>query len=108
LRPGAVIPVARTTVAVSYGDLFAAANKAVNGLNADDLHTLTRELAVGWDGRADSLQKILDSSEQITGTFAQNTELLNSLIGQLTRTTTPLAAHSGELGGGLDDLTAFT
>lgn len=108
MRPGAVIPVSRTTVAVSYGDLFAAANRAVNGLNASDLQTLTHELAVGWDGRADSLQKILDGSEQITGTFAQNTELLNALIAQLTRTTGTLASHSGEFANGLDALTALT
>lgn len=108
LRPGAVIPVSRTSVAVSYGDLFAAANKAVNGLNANDLQVLTHELAVGWDGRADSLQKILDGSEQISGTFAQNTALLNSLIAQLTRTTGTMAAHSGEFANGLDGLTAFT
>ena len=108
MRAGAVIPVSRTSVAVSYSSLFAAANKAVQGLNAADLHTLTHELALGWNGRSQSLAQILDSSSQITSTFGQNTELLNSLVGQLTQISGTLATHSGELGTGLDNLTGFT
>jgi phospholipid/cholesterol/gamma-HCH transport system substrate-binding protein len=108
MKPGTVIPLSRTSVAISYGDLFAAANKAVKGLNATDLHTLTHELAVGWNGRSHSLAQILDSSDQITSTFGQNTELLNNLVGELTQVSNTLAAHSGELGAGLDNLTTFT
>src|ERR1051325_7321449 len=108
MRPGAVIPVSRTSVAVSYGDLFAAADKAVTGLDTDSLHTVTQELAKGWDGRAESLQSLLDSSSQITGTFGQNTELLDGLVSRLTRLSGTLAQHSTEFGQGLDNLTAFT
>jgi phospholipid/cholesterol/gamma-HCH transport system substrate-binding protein len=108
LHAGAVIPVSRTSVAVSYGDLFAAANKAVAGLNAQDLATFTHELALGWDGRAGSLQQILDSSSQITTTFGQNTALLDTLIRQLTETTTTMVQHGQDFGSGLDGLTAFT
>src|SRR5205807_2611919 len=35
MRTGEVIPMARTSVPQSYGDLFTAVNKAVNGLNPD-------------------------------------------------------------------------
>ncbi len=59
-------------------------------------------------GRSQSLAQILDSSSQITSTFGQNTELLNSLVGQLTEISGTLATHSGELGTGLDNLTGFT
>jgi phospholipid/cholesterol/gamma-HCH transport system substrate-binding protein len=88
--------------------MFAAANRAVTGLDAADLKTVTKELAAGWDGRAESLQTILDSSSQITGTFAQNTALLDSLISRLTQLSGTFADHSGDLGHGLDNLTAFT
>jgi phospholipid/cholesterol/gamma-HCH transport system substrate-binding protein len=108
MRPGTVIPLSRTSVAISYGDLFAAANRAVQGLNATDLHTLTRELAAGWNGRSQSLAQILDSSEQITSTFAQNTELLDSLVSELTQVSNTLAAHNGQLASGLDNLATFT
>ncbi|MEO5875344.1 MAG: MCE family protein [Streptosporangiaceae bacterium] len=108
LRAGAVIPLSRTSVAVTYRGLFAAANKAVQGLNPDDLHTVTHELAAGWNGRSESLVKILDSSEQITSTFAQNTDLLDRLIEQLTQISGTLARHRGELGSGLGDLASFT
>jgi phospholipid/cholesterol/gamma-HCH transport system substrate-binding protein len=108
LRGGETIPASRTTVAVSYDALFAAADKAVQGLNADDLHTLTHELALGWNGRSGSVSELLDSSEQITSTFAHNTALLNSLIGELTTVSGTLAAHRDELGSSLDNLTSFT
>lgn len=101
---GAVIPLSRTSVASSYDELFVAANNAVTGLNAGDLRTFTRELATGWDGRSDSLQKILDGTGQLTGTFAQNSALLDGLIGELTKTTTLLTAHRGRLAGGLEDI----
>lgn len=103
IRRGAVIPLSRTSIAPSYDELFTAANEAVTGLNAGDLRTFSRELAAGWDGRSDSLRKILDGSGQLTGTFAENSELLDGLIGELTATTTLLTAKRGELAGGLDD-----
>lgn len=108
MRGGETIPVSRTSVAVSYDSLFAAASQAVHGLDAGDLHTVTHELALGWDGRAGSVTELLDSSEQITKTFAGNTEVLDGLIGRLTVVTGTLAAHRDELGSSLDDLTAFT
>ncbi|MFA1546260.1 MCE family protein [Actinomadura chokoriensis] len=103
MRRGAVIPLARTSVAASYDELFTAANEAVTGLNAADLRTVSRELAAGWDGRSDSLQKMVDGTGQLTGTFARNSEVLDGLIGELTTTTTLLTAKRGELAGGLDD-----
>ncbi|TDC70733.1 MCE family protein [Actinomadura sp. GC306] len=99
----AVIPLSRTSVAASYDELFTAANEAVTGLNADDLRTFSRELAAGWDGRSDSLQKMLDGAGQLTGTFAENTALIDGLIGEMTATTGLLTAKRGELAGGLHD-----
>jgi len=104
IRRGAVIPLSRTSIAPSYDELFTAANEAVTGLNAGDLRTFSHELAAGWDGRSDSLRKILDGGGQLTGTFAENSELLDGLIGELTTTTTLLTAKRGELAGGLDDI----
>jgi phospholipid/cholesterol/gamma-HCH transport system substrate-binding protein len=108
MRTGEVIPMARTSVPQSYGDLFTAVNKAVNGLNPDDVSTLTRELAAGLDGRGDSLRQLIDSSSQITGTFARNTQMLNGLIGNLTALTDVLVAHRDDLGNGIDNLASVT
>ncbi|MCW2914473.1 MAG: hypothetical protein JWN52_2541 [Actinomycetia bacterium] len=108
MRAGEVIPMARTSVPQSYGDLFTAVNKAVNGLNPDDVSVLTRELATGLDGRGDSLRQIIDSTSQITGTFARNTQMLNDLIANLTTVTDVLAAHRDDLGSGIDDLASVT
>ena len=104
IRRGAVIPLSRTSIAPSYDELFTAANAAVTGLNAQDLRTFSHELAAGWDGRGDSLRKILDGGGQLAGTFAENSEVIDGLIGELTTTTSVLTAKRGELAGGLGDI----
>jgi phospholipid/cholesterol/gamma-HCH transport system substrate-binding protein len=108
LHGGETIPLSRTSVAIAYDSLFAAANKAISGLDPDDLHTITHEVALGWTGRSDSLAQILDSTEQITGTFASNTALLDGLISRLTLVSTVLTDHRGQLATGLDGLAAVT
>ncbi|MCW2887292.1 MAG: phospholipid/cholesterol/gamma-HCH transport system substrate-binding protein [Streptosporangiaceae bacterium] len=108
MRAGEVIPISRTSVPESYGDLFEAVNKAVNGLNPDDLHTVTHELAAGLDGRGDSLRQVIDNGSQITGTFAHNTQLLDNLISNLTNVTGVLVAHRDQIGSSIDNVAAVT
>ncbi|MBO2447681.1 MCE family protein [Actinomadura barringtoniae] len=109
MRPGSVIPVARTSVPESYGDLFAAVNRALNGLDPKNLRILSRELALGLDGRGDSLRLTVDGASRLAGTFARDTATLDGLITNLNALTRVLADHRGALGTGISstaDLTA--
>lgn len=108
LRPGAVIPVADTSVPPAYGDLFAAVNRALSAINPDDARTLVHELYLGWNGRADSLRQIIQGSDQITATFANNSQLIDGLTDSLTKITHVIAQNRGALGDSIDDLAAFT
>jgi phospholipid/cholesterol/gamma-HCH transport system substrate-binding protein len=108
LKPGAVIPVSQTSVPQTYGELFGAVNRAMSAIDPGDAGTLVHELAVGWDGRSESLRELIDGADQLTTTFANNSELLDGLTKDLTRITHTLAQHRGELGTGIDNLATLT
>ncbi|MFV2174742.1 MCE family protein [Actinomadura sp. LOL_016] len=108
LESGAVIPVSQTTVPPKYSDLFASVIDTLKAVDPQDAKVLTQELAAGWEGRETSLQQIINGSDQLTSTFAQNTELLDGLTKDLGRITTVLDQNRGSLGAGVDDLAALT
>jgi phospholipid/cholesterol/gamma-HCH transport system substrate-binding protein len=104
LRPGAVIPLSRTSVPPEYGNLFGAINRAVRAIDPEDARILTHELAVGFDGRSESLRRLIAGADDFTATFASNAQLLDGLTKDLAAVTHVLAEHRGELGAGVDNL----
>jgi virulence factor Mce-like protein len=108
LEPGAVIPVSQTTVPPKYGDLFSAVIRSLDAIDPHDAGVLTRELAAGWSGRDGSLRQIIAGTDQLTGTFAQNTELLDGLTKDLAKITHVLNQNREPLGAGFDNLAALT
>ncbi|GAA3933599.1 hypothetical protein GCM10023085_13580 [Actinomadura viridis] len=108
LEPGAVIPVSQTKVPPKYGDLFGAVIQSLKAIDPDDARVLTHELSEGLSGREDSLRQVINGGDQLTATFAQNTELLDGLTKDLGRITHVLNQNRGELGSGIDNLAALT
>lgn len=108
MKPGTVIPVSQTKVPPKYGDLFGAVIDSLKAINPDDAKVLTHELAEGWAGREDSLRQIIHGGEDLTQTFAENTELLDGLTKDLGRITHVLNQNRGSLGSGVDNLAALT
>ncbi|WP_067810944.1 MCE family protein [Actinomadura kijaniata] len=108
MRPGTVIPVSKTKVPPRYGDLFGAVIKTLKAIDPNDARVLTHELAEGWSGREGSLRQIIQGGDQLTQTFADNTELLDGLTSDLGRIASVLNANRGDLGAGIDNLAALT
>jgi phospholipid/cholesterol/gamma-HCH transport system substrate-binding protein len=108
MPPGAVIPVSRTTVPPKYGDLFGAVIQSIRAIDPEDARVLTHELSEGLSGREDSLRQIINGGDQLTATFAQNSELLDGLTKDLGRITHVLNQNRGQLGAGIDNLAALT
>lgn len=98
MKPGTVIPVSQTKVPPKYGDLFGAVIDSLKAINPDDAKVLTHELAEGWAGREDSLRQIINGGDDLTQTFAENTELLDGLTKDLGRITHVLNQNRGSLG----------
>ncbi|WP_026341081.1 MCE family protein [Actinomadura atramentaria] len=108
MKAGTVIPKSQTSVPPKYGDLFAAVIDSLKAINPNDAKMLTHELAAGWSGREDSLRQIINGGDQLTATFAQNTELLDRLTKEFGRIGGVLNANRGDLGAGIDNLAAVT
>jgi phospholipid/cholesterol/gamma-HCH transport system substrate-binding protein len=108
MKPGTVIPVSQTSVPPKYGDLFGAVIDSLKAINPEDAKILTHELAEGWSGREESLRQIINGGDDLTKTFAENTELLDGLTKDLGRITTVLNRNRGSLGAGIDNLAALT
>ncbi|CNE84041.1 virulence factor Mce family protein [Mycobacterium tuberculosis] len=108
MKPGTVIPVSQTSVPPKYGDLFGAVIDSLKAINPEDAKVLTHELAEGWSGREESLRQIINGGDDLSRTFADNTELLDGLTRDLGRITTVLNRNRGSLGAGIDDLAALT
>jgi phospholipid/cholesterol/gamma-HCH transport system substrate-binding protein len=106
LPAGATIT--ETSVPPKYSDLFASLNKLVSAIDPEDAKILTHELAVGWDGRAESLRQIITGADQLTTTFAENSELLDGLTKDLGTIGHVLAQNRGDLGAGIDNLAVLT
>ncbi|RSN69241.1 MCE family protein [Actinomadura sp. WAC 06369] len=108
MRPGTVIPLSRTSVTRTYGDLFEAVTDAVDGLDARNLRIVTRELADGLEGRGGTLRATVDGAARLAGTFAEDTRVLDGLIGDLSALTRTLAAKRGELAAGVSATAGLT
>lgn len=108
MKPGTVIPVAKTKVPPRYGDLFGAVIKSLKAIDPNDAKILTHELAEGWSGREGSLRQIIQGGDQLTQTFAENTELLDGLTTDLGKIAGVLNENRGDLGAGIDNLAALT
>ncbi|GAA3559305.1 hypothetical protein GCM10022419_044850 [Nonomuraea rosea] len=108
LAAGDTIPLAKTSVPLDYKKLFEGVGKLLNAVPPEDAKTITHELAVALDGRAPAIRNIIDDAHDLTGTLADNAEVLDELSVQLTRLTHTLAGKRGELAAGIGDLATVT
>ncbi|WP_106401733.1 MCE family protein [Actinocorallia populi] len=108
LADGDVVPLANTKVAVEYQRLFDSAGELLKAVKPADIKTLTGELATGLEGQGDPLRDTVADLDQLTGTLAENSGVLDALAVHLTQLAGTLAGSRTRLASGLDDLAAFT
>lgn len=102
------IPLERTSIPLSYGQLFASVDDLVSSVPPEDFGTVLHELAVALEGRGPELREILASADQLTGTLATRTETFDELATSLTALTRTLTSHREGIGSAFDDLAALT
>ncbi|MEU6710993.1 MCE family protein [Nonomuraea sp. NPDC046802] len=108
LAAGDTIPLTKTSVPLDYKKLFEGVGKLLNAVPPRDAKTIVHELAVALDGRAPAIRNIIDDAHALTGTLADNADLLDDLSVQLTQLTHTLAGKRGELASGITDLNTVT
>jgi len=104
IEPGENVPLARTTVPLEFSELLRSASALVGSIDPADIGSLVHELAVGLDGRGESLRTITTSIDELTASFAARTEQLDRLAENNTRLTSVLADHRLSLGRSLENL----
>lgn len=104
IAAGANIPMSRTTVPLEFSELLRSASRLVSQVDPDAVHTLVHELAIGLNGRTDSLRALTDAGDQLSETLAAKTDALDRLADNNTRLTHTVTEHRGSLGESLTDL----
>ena len=104
IRPGAVIPIDRTTIPLEFSELLRSASAVIGSINPDDVGVLLHEAAIGLNGRTDSLRQLTESGDQLSATLAAKTEALDRLATNSTRLTHVVAEHRDSFGQPITDI----
>ena len=107
LSKGAVIPIADTRVPLEFSELLRSASRLISGVDPADAGTLVHELALGLDGRAQSLRDLGEGIDDLTQRLVAKSAELDRLATNNTRLTHVFATHRGSLGSAITDLRAL-
>lgn len=108
IEAGYLVPLERTTIPLSYGELFAAIDGLVTAIPADSLSTVLRETSVALAGRGPQIRQILANAESLSVNAASRSETFDELFADLTTITGVLADRREGIGSGFDNLAATT
>ena len=98
------VPMDRTTVPLEFSELLRSASDLISGVSPEHTASLVNELADALEGRTDSLRQLATAGDQLSRTFAENTDLLDRLATNNTRLTHVVTEHRGSLGESLTNL----
>lgn len=106
IEEGAVIPLEQTSVPLEFSELLRSASRVLGSVEPEATRTLIHELAVALDGRGDALRDLTVDSDALLATFAERSELLDSLSSNSTRLTRTVTERRGSLSSAVSDLAA--
>ncbi len=104
MQPGDVVPMERTKVPLEFSELLRSASRVLEAVSPEKTHTLIHELALALNGRGQTLRDLTVSSDALLQTFADRTELLDSLSSNATRLTHTVAEHRDSISSAVSDL----
>jgi phospholipid/cholesterol/gamma-HCH transport system substrate-binding protein len=102
------IPIERTSVPLSYATLFDSLDELLAGIPPTELEIVLHEVATGIGGRGDDIRTIIESTDDLTGTLAEHTELFDDLADDLTQLTDAIASQQEALGQGIDNVAVLS
>ncbi|WP_327085671.1 MCE family protein [Nonomuraea sp. NBC_01738] len=108
LAPGDTIPLAKTTVPLDYKKLFEGVGKLLDAVPPKDAKTITHELSEALNGRAPAIRSIIGDAHEVTGTLADNAQVLDELSVELTQLTHTLAGRKDKLASGITNTELVT
>ena len=107
IAPGERLMIEDTSVPLEFSELLRAASRVLESVDPDQTRTLIHELAVALNGRGDTLRDLTVSSDALLQTFADRSELLDSLSSNNTRLTRTVTERRASLSSAVEDLAAL-
>ncbi|WP_067693559.1 MCE family protein [Nocardia jejuensis] len=104
LRPGARIPVEKTTPALDLDLLLGGLEPVIQGLNARDVNTFTWSLLEIMQGKEGTMDSLLSKTASFTTTLADNGAVVQQLIDNLNTTMKTLSQDGAQFSGTIDKL----
>lgn len=104
LKPGAQIPADRTLPALDLDLLLSGLKPVVQGLNPEDVNSLTASLVQIFQGQEGNLDSLLAKTSSFTSTLADNNETVEQLIDNLNTTLGTLAQDGDKFSGAIERL----
>jgi len=104
LPAGAQIPVDRTAPALDLDLLLGGLKPVIQGLNPQDVNTLTTSLVQILQGQGGTLESLFSKSSSFTNSLADSNQVIEELITNLRDTLDTLSADGEEFSGAIDRL----
>jgi phospholipid/cholesterol/gamma-HCH transport system substrate-binding protein len=106
IEEGARLPLEQTSVPLEFSELLRSASRVLGAVDPERTRTLIHELAVALNGRGQTLRDLTIDSDALLQTFAERTELLDSLSANSTQLTRTVTERRASLSSALRDLAA--
>jgi phospholipid/cholesterol/gamma-HCH transport system substrate-binding protein len=107
LRPGSVIPLARTQPALNLTTLFNGFRPLLAGLSPGDVNQLSFELIRTLQGEGGTITSLFGRIGSLTGSLADRDAVIGEVIGNLNAVLGPLDAHDQQLSSLIGNLQRF-
>jgi phospholipid/cholesterol/gamma-HCH transport system substrate-binding protein len=104
LRPGATIPVSRTSPALDVDALIGGFRPLFRALDPDQVNALTGELLKVFQGQGGTISSVLAQTSALTTTLAGRDQLIGQVITNLNTVLSTFAARDDQFSNGLDKL----
>ncbi|MFZ0833727.1 MAG: MCE family protein [Mycobacterium sp.] len=104
LPAGSQIPVDRTAGALDLDLLLGGLKPVIQGLNAQDVNSLTQSLIQIFQGQGGTLESLFSKTSSFTNALADNNDLIQQLIDNLNTTMDTLSKNGDQFKDTLDRL----
>jgi phospholipid/cholesterol/gamma-HCH transport system substrate-binding protein len=107
LKPGATIPLSRTSPALDLDALVGGFRPLFRALSPDQVNALTGQLISAFQGQGATINSFLDQTAALTSSFANRDQLIGSVISNLSSVLGSLSGQSGQFAEAVDSLTTL-
>jgi phospholipid/cholesterol/gamma-HCH transport system substrate-binding protein len=104
MPPGAQIPLDRTMPALDLDLLLSGLKPVIQGLNPQDVNTLTSSLVEVFQGQGGTIDSLLSKTSSFTNTLADDDQTVQALIDNLNTVLATISKDGDKFSGAIDRL----